>query len=136
MQNALILNIMELIKIEGTDYTPSVVLDPNNHQLNFSGRSLPEDTKAFFLPILEWLDDYANEETPKTLVEFKFDYFSTGTSKMIANILSKLEQLNSNGSDVLIRWYYPDDDEDIEEAGEIYSELVEVPFETVSYTVR
>jgi hypothetical protein len=30
---------------------------------------------------------------------------------------------------------YPDDDEDMEEAGEEYEDIVEVPFEQVSYSI-
>ena len=45
----------------------------------------------------------------------------------------KLEELHENGNDVLIKWYYPDDDEDMQEAGEEYAEIVDVPFEQISY---
>jgi hypothetical protein len=39
------------------------------------------------------------------------------------------------GKDVLVRWHFPDDDEDMEEAGEEYADIVEVPFEQVSYSL-
>jgi hypothetical protein len=34
---------------------------------------------------------------------------------------------------VLVRWYFPDEDEDMQEAGEEYADMVDVPFEMVSY---
>ena len=37
--------------------------------------------------------------------------------------------------EILIKWHFPDDDEDMEEAGEEYADIVEVPFEQVSYSV-
>jgi hypothetical protein len=40
-----------------------------------------------------------------------------------------------DGKDVLVWWHFPDDDEDMEEAGEEYADIVEVPFEQVSYTI-
>ena len=35
----------------------------------------------------------------------------------------------------MIKWCYPEDDEDMKEAGEEYAEIVDVPFEQVPYDV-
>jgi len=34
-----------------------------------------------------------------------------------------------NGQKVRVRWYFMADDEDMQEAGEEYAEMVDVPFE-------
>ncbi len=124
---------MEVIKIIGTDDTPNVILDADNKIFEISGRSLPEDVASFYEPILDWLDDYAEEANPKTVFDFKLVYFNTASSKLILDILLKLEEMYEAGKDVLVRWHFPDDDEDMEEAGEEYADIVEVPFEQVSY---
>ncbi len=128
---------MQVIKIQGTDDTPAVTLDVNksNPHLEISGRSLPEDVVAFYDPILEWLDDYAEEPLKKTIFNFKLEYFNTASSKLILDILLKLEDMYDDGKDVLARWHFPDDDEDMEEAGEEYADIVEIPFEQVSYSI-
>jgi len=126
---------MEVIKIIGTDDTPSVTLDPDNDIFEISGRSLPEDVAAFYEPILDWLDRYAEEATGKTIFNFKLVYFNTASSKLILDILLKLEEMYESGKDIMIKWHYPDDDEDMEEAGEEYADIVEVPFEQVSYSL-
>jgi len=124
---------MEVIKIVGTDDTPSVTLDVANEIFEISGRSLPEDVAAFYEPILDWLDRYSEEAAGKTVFNFKLVYFNTASSKMLLDILLKLEEMHDSGKDVLVRWHYPDDDEDMEEAGEEYADIVEVPFEQISY---
>lgn len=124
---------MEVIKIVGTDDTPSVTLDVANEIFEVSGRSLPEDVAAFYEPILDWLDRYSDEAAAKTVFNFKLVYFNTASSKMILDILLKLEEMYESGKDVLIRWHFPEDDEDMEEAGEEYADIVEVPFEQISY---
>lgn len=129
------LNIMRLINLKGTPDTPSVVLDPQTNVMNITGRSLPEDAAAFYNPILEWLDNYAAENNDDTVAVFKLDYFSTSSSKMLLSILYKLESMSFAGTKVKVKWYYPEDDDDIEEAGAVYSELVELPFEHLSYTL-
>ena len=129
--------MLQPIKIQGTDDTPKVILDPNTDSPIFeiSGRSLPEDVVAFYEPILEWLDEYAQGPMEKTIFDFKLDYFNTASSKLLLDVLLKLEDMYDDGNDVLVRWHYPEDDEDMEEAGEEYADIVEVPFEQVSYDV-
>ena len=126
---------MEVIKIVGTDDTPSVNLDVANEIFEISGRSLPEDVAVFYEPILDWIDRYSEEATGKTIFNFKLVYFNTASSKMILDILLKLEEMHEAGKDVLIRWHYPEDDEDMEEAGEEYADIVDVPFEQISYSL-
>lgn len=126
---------MEVIKIVGTDDTPSVTFDVANEIFEISGRSLPEDVAAFYEPILDWIDRYAEEANGKTVFNFKLVYFNTASSKMILDILLKLEEMYESGKDVLVHWHFPDDDEDMEEAGEEYADIVEVPFEQISYSL-
>lgn len=127
---------MEVIKIMGTDDTPNVILDAENDIFEISGRSLPEDVTAFYEPILNWLDEYSESANEKTVFSFKLVYFNTASSKLILDILMKLEEMYEDGKDVLVKWHYPEDDEDMEEAGEEYADIVDVPFEQVGYTLN
>jgi len=126
---------MQAIKIKGSDDTPNVILDKDNGIFEISGRSLPEDVAAFYEPILEWLEAYAEDPLEKTIFNFKLEYFNTASSKLLLDVLLKLEDMYDDGKEVLVRWHFPDDDEDMEEAGEEYADIVEVPFEQVSYTI-
>jgi hypothetical protein len=124
---------METIKIQGSEDTPKIILDAGNEILEISGRSLPEDVSSFYEPVLNWLNEYAEKPNKKTIFNFKLTYFNTASSKLLLDILMKLEEMHEKGQDVLIRWHYPEDDEDMAEAGEEYADIVDVPFEQVSY---
>lgn len=124
---------METLKIAGTEDTPSVTLDTGSQLLEISGRSLPEDVTAFYNPVLAWLDQYSASPFAKTIFNFKLTYFNTASSKLILDIMMKLEALKETGKDVLVKWFYPEDDEDMKEAGAEYADIVDIPFEQVSY---
>ena len=124
---------METIKIQGTEDTPKIILDAENDLMEISGRSLPEDVSSFYEPVLNWLSEYADNPKKKTVFNFKLTYFNTASSKLLLDILMKLEEMHEKGQDVLIRWHYPEDDEDMAEAGEEYADIVDVPFEQLSY---
>ncbi|MGB3618612.1 MAG: DUF1987 domain-containing protein [Catalinimonas sp.] len=120
---------LEILTLEGTEDTPKIILDGKNGIYEISGRSLPEDSAEFYSPVLEWLDGYAEAPNDNMEFVFKLEYFNTASSKLILDILSKLEDIDN----VSVTWYYDEDDEDMQEAGEEFSELVEVAFEFKTY---
>lgn len=124
---------MEPLKIEPTDETPQVILDANNNAFEFSGKSLPEDVLTFYNPVVEWLNQYAINPNPVSNFVFKMVYFNTASSKLILDIMMILDEIHENGNEVKILWHYMEDDEDMMEAGEEYADMLEVPFEQISY---
>ncbi len=124
---------MDVIKIKGTDDTPNVILDAENNIIEFSGRSLPEDVATFYAPILQWIDEYAKAPNEKTNVVIKLEYFNTASSKMLLDMLLKFEDIYKEGHDLVVSWYYMEDDEDMEEACDEYADIVEIPFQKFSY---
>lgn len=125
---------MEKIVIEPTNETPKVILDKENDLFEFSGNSLPEDVANFYYPILSWFDEYAKAPNGKTKVIFNFEYYNTSSSKMILKILEKFRDIHRSGSEVEVHWHYMEDDEDMIEAGEDYSENIKVPFKFIAHT--
>jgi hypothetical protein len=124
---------MELISVEATDETPKVILNPDNHTLEFAGKSLPEDVTQFYNPLLAWIEDYKAAPGSSTKAIFKMDYFNTASSKLILDILMLLEEIHEETNGVTIEWHFEAEDEDMEEAGEEFSEIVEVPFKSISF---
>ena len=121
---------MDVLNIAGTDDTPTITLDKAANVIEFSGRSLPEDVASFYGPALAWIDEFVKDPNPHTDINFKLEYFNTASSKMLLEILLKFEDIKDN---VVIKWHYHEDEEDIKEAGEEYADIVDVPFEYVEY---
>jgi len=123
---------MNPFKLSPTDETPLVVLDKSEGRFEFSGKSLPEDVTTFYDPIIEWIEQYAAAPNTITIFQFKMIYFNTASSKLIMDILLKLEEMVEMGNGVKVEWYYREDDEDMMEAGEEFSEMAEVDFSLIS----
>jgi len=124
---------METLKIDRTEDSPQVIFDKEKGLFEISGRSLPEDVSTFYEPILSWLEEYSKNPASKTTFDFRLTYFNTASSKVILDILTMFEEMIEGGHELLVRWFYSEEDEDMLEAGEEYAEMVEVPFEMVSY---
>jgi uncharacterized protein YkuJ len=124
---------MEPLDIKATNDTPRVLFDPDNNLFEISGRSLPEDVVTFYQPVLDWLDEYTHTPLKKTDFVFKYIYFNTATSKLVQDILTRLEHLQEKGSEVKVSWYYEQDDEDMLDLGIEFKENVDIAFEIVGY---
>jgi hypothetical protein len=124
---------MEALDIRATNDTPKVLLDPENNIFEISGRSLPEDVVSFYQPVLDWLDEYKSEPLGSMEFVFKYVYFNTATSKLVMDILIRLEEIKNAGKEVQVMWFYEQDDEDMLDLGEEFSENVDVPFEIIGY---
>jgi hypothetical protein len=124
---------MEIINITATEDTPKVTLDHVNRIFEISGRSLPEDVVVFYQPVMQWLEDFEKAPFDNMELSIKLEYFNTASSKLILDILLKLEEVNQNGTPLKVKWYFLSSDIDMKEAGEEYSEIVGLPFELTEY---
>ncbi|MBC7389646.1 MAG: DUF1987 domain-containing protein [Opitutaceae bacterium] len=120
---------MESLVLQPTAHTPSVSLNSESGVFEFKGRSTPENSVDYYDPIFKWLDQYVASPLPKTIVKLQFEYFNTSSSKCILDVLKKFVKLHNSGSDVKIQWFYEEEDDDMKEAGEDYSDILEIPFE-------
>jgi len=124
---------MEALDIRATNDTPKVLLDPENNIFEISGRSLPEDVVSFYQPVIDWLEEYKDNARDSTEFVFKYIYFNTATSKLIQDILMKLEEIKLSGKEIQVLWFYEQDDEDMLDVGEEFKENIEIPFEIIPY---
>jgi hypothetical protein len=122
---------MEPINIESTPKTPSIKFFEEDGIVEIKGRSIPENSIEFYKPLVDWLEEYARNPLRKTLVNIQLEYFNTSSSKCILDVFKKLEAIHKAKHDVVINWYYEEDDEDMLEAGEDYESIIRVPFKMI-----
>ena len=102
--------------LEGSAKTPVVELKSSGDLL-LKGRSIPENSIEFYKPIIDWIDSYSQSVSEKTVLSVQLEYFNTSSSKCILDVFKKLESLS--GTNVEVKWYYEEDDEDMLEAGSV-----------------
>lgn len=122
---------MENFHLEARQHTPFISFDPNTGIMEMKGRSTPENSVEYYAPILEWLDNYLQSPCDQTVVSVQFEYFNTSSSKCILDVFKRFAQLHKTGRAVKINWYFEEEDEDMQEAGEDYSDILGVPFEVL-----
>lgn len=122
---------MNSILIEATPKTPNVNFDHNKGSLLLKGRSIPENSVEFYRPLVNWLGEYSSSPKVMTVFEVQLEYFNTSSSKCLLDLFKKMESLGKDGNDIMINWYYEEDDEDMLEAGEDYQSIIDIPFKMI-----
>ncbi|MDX9848546.1 MAG: DUF1987 domain-containing protein [Tenuifilaceae bacterium] len=116
---------MQKLEIKETLTTPYVLLDSDQGEIRFEGRSIPENVIDFYQPLINWIERYSRDPSESTSVHFKLEYFNTSSSKRIFDIMKRMETIPATtGKSVTINWYYEEDDEDIYFAGNDYKALI------------
>tara|TARA_B100000809_G_scaffold259966_1_gene305998 strand:+ start:1122 stop:1505 length:384 start_codon:yes stop_codon:yes gene_type:complete len=119
------------LKLEGSPKTPTIEFNSGSGNLLIKGRSIPENSIEFYKSLIEALEDYNNSPQSNTKVDIQLEYFNTSSSKCILDVFKRLEKINAGDSEVVINWYYEEDDEDMLEAGEDYQAIIDIPFKMI-----
>lgn len=118
---------MEGKKIEPTRKTPEVYLGPEG-VIKIWGRSVSEDSRAFYDTIGFWIDEYILDPEDITTVEFNLEYVNSASSKQIIKLLRRLLLVTLKHKLLKVHWYYEEGDSDILEKGEYFSSAVKLKF--------
>ena len=124
---------MDAISIQETEATPTVEFSPENGILTIKGRSHPENSKVFYNPIISWCEEYVSTEPEKTILNVELEHFNTMTSKSLLDVFRSLKPLHDEGKDLIVKWFYEADDEELLDAGQTYQEITGLNFEMVPY---
>ncbi|MBV6644436.1 MAG: DUF1987 domain-containing protein [Cyclobacteriaceae bacterium] len=119
---------MEKIFIEPTRVTPLINFDPDEGILEMRGRSSPENSIQFFQAVIDNLDEFAKSGNGELTANLAFEYFNTSSSKCLFDIFKKLSKIEESGKTITINWFYEEGDDDMMEAGEDYSDLLDLNF--------
>lgn len=133
---------MDTLKVEETVNTPKVILDADNHHMEFEGDSRPEDVQKFYKPIIIWLDEYEKYvpyviekgESPDLTCNFKFEYFNSSSAKYVMDIINKIGAIDDANEKLktTINWHYDEMDEDMLDAGQEFEEMLNTKFNFVA----
>jgi len=126
--------VQEPIKVKSTSIRPEISFNATTGKFLIEGRSIVENAIRFYDPIIDWIDEYCKNPAKKTELHLKMEYFNTSTSKYLLSIIDKLHDIYSEGNDVEIYWYSAD--EDMEELGEDYNAMIDIPFKFLEFSVQ
>ena len=117
--------------IKETLHTPSVHVFNDDNLIVVSGTSRLEDPSIFYQELAELFEESILTFKNKITLDFNLNYINTSSSKWIFHIMKNLQVKFADKKEVVINWYYEEDDEGIQEAGEVFQSLLSIPFNII-----
>jgi hypothetical protein len=119
---------MEALLIQSTSQTPYIHFNNADGFMEIKGRSIPDNSDAFWLPVLNWFESYLTNPFKSTIFRIELDYLNIQSSKRILFLLYTLNELIETGQEVHVEWIYRKNDDEMYEVGQDYAYMVKVPF--------
>jgi hypothetical protein len=127
---------MDIICLEETKSTPSVLFDTNKNVFHIIGKSLPENAMDFYKPLYDWVEEFCNTNKDKGIeLNVELEYLNSSSIKLVFLIFNKVNDhfLNAETDEkICINWGYNVQDELIKMKGEEFKEYLDLPFNVIA----
>lgn len=121
--------------LPATQYTPQIEMCCRG-SVSIQGKSYPENTLAFYQPVMAWLRDWVESSTESELrISFHVSYFNSSSSKLFFELFDVLNENRSRFS-IVVLWHYDAENESALEAGEDFvADFPDLVIQLVTLTV-
>jgi hypothetical protein len=99
--------------------------------LKIKGRALLANQDEVTDQIWNWIDGYISNPAEITYVNIGFEYLNSFSTLILVNILKKLSRAILLPGNLVIKWYYEEDDEDMLERGQAISSIISFPIQFI-----
>ena len=87
---------MDSLTLQPTTSTPEVRFDATSGLLVLRGESYPENSLAFYGPILKWVEEFLDASAVPVKVELGLTYLNTSSIKSLMDLLDLLEEAHKS----------------------------------------
>ena len=122
------------IEIASSTKTPHVILNKDTGEILIEGSSFPENAMEFYYQFTRWLAEYSLNPAPKTNVNLALLYLNSSSVSVITNMMKLLDNMISMKTDVEIKWSFEEGDEDMQDLGFYYQDLLRCPVQVIEVT--
>jgi hypothetical protein len=119
---------LDKVHILPTRSTPEVFLNPEGI-IKIKGRAMDESREKVPEQIADWIDAYLLNPADLTKVVIALEFLNSFNTLVITSILKRISQVLQQKKELVIHWFYEEDDVDIFERGECISSTINIPID-------
>ena len=129
---------MQKLYISPTANTPEIIFSPEENIFVIRGTSSPEDVRAMYYPVIEWISTFIkntlggelNNYSSGSPLKFQIDldYFNSSSAKFLFDIFTGLKEVSQIGIPIVVEWFHEKEDVDMKEAGTDIASLAGMEF--------
>ncbi|MEN9333956.1 MAG: hypothetical protein RLY35_1136 [Bacteroidota bacterium] len=122
---------MSDLTVASSSNTPAVLFSLNAKVQSIVGISTPIDSFEFYRPLIQWITDHQEQIPHDSVFRFELNYFNSSSMKALLWLIQAIANGIGQGKSWSIDWVVTEDDEFMEEAGESFQSLIDVPLNIV-----
>ncbi len=116
-----------------TYFTPDVNFSANTGICEIAGESYQEETFEFFNRLIAWIDEFIMKVRMPITMNFKLTYFNTSSARAIQEMINLLKKYKEQGGQVVINWYYQDEEDSTYEEAEDMQDKTKMQFNMIKF---
>jgi hypothetical protein len=110
------------IEKEKTTSTPYTLVDEGKSYMRLEGKCFHEKVADFFREVNDWLAEYLASDFGSFTFDCELNYFNSSTTKLLHNMLMKMDKYTSDKNRVIVNWITTEDNDIMVECGEDFKE--------------
>lgn len=110
---------------------PEIKVKDRMKKVEIVGYSRMSDPEEYFTGLTQQLKDYFLTFDKTLLLDFRLEFINTTSTKLLFKMLYDLQKQAKKTGMIEVSWYYEEDDETIQETGEIFKDLLDMPFHLI-----
>ena len=107
---------------------PEIKVCEKLRKVEVTGCSRMLDTEAYYNYLTRELISYFVTFNNTLILDFRLEFINTASTKLLLEMLYDLQKMVDKEGRIEVNWYYEEDDETILETGEIFGNLLKIPF--------
>ena len=119
-----------MFQIEGSENSPWVLIDGNTGIINIIGSSTFQKPFFFYKGIARWIHAFNKQGNKTRVVNIKIIDMDEASVKCMILIFRQLEDLNEDN--VIVNWYYKQQDIQLHSIGKKYSSSLKLNFNLIA----
>ncbi|NJM15344.1 MAG: DUF1987 domain-containing protein [Bacteroidales bacterium] len=123
---------MDKLYYQETENSPMILFDKDANVFNVNGVSVMEDSRVFYQPVFQWIEEYIEQPNPETVINFKIEYCNTSSSKQLYELLMKFKRLLDRNHKLVVNWHYEVTDDDLRDLGRFLTNLTGINLQLIT----
>jgi len=107
---------------------PEIKVNDRLKKIEITGHSRMSNPGEYYDHLAKSLESYYFTFKKTLIIDFRLEFINSTSTLLILQMLYSLQKLAEKEGIIVVNWYYEEDDEIIQETGEIFAASLKIPF--------
>lgn len=123
---------MKRISEQYTNDTPHLIIDYEAGLIQLGGKAIMHKPESIYKKLQHDIIAYCTNPNKLSVIDIRLTNISTSSSKWLFHLFKEIEKKQSLRSQFIVNWYYNEEDDVMQEIGEDFQQIINLPFKVRS----